>query len=440
MKAENHSLRGSRKVDIAFTHGANRAVDDIERYLVRFNLAERFHDRFTGTLRVGLYNHLQCLGRCGVDGVKNIFQCHTRDAALEFFHVRGIAAFFSKVARGFLVVHHVELITGFRHSIQAQQLEGVGRRGLLHAASVFINQRARFPVKLAANDNVAHLECAFAHEHSGYRAALFHARLDHVAHCAAIRIGLELEQLRLQENCVEQLFDAFAFHCGHINKESIAAPIRRIGGEPVLGQLLPHAPRVGGGQVAFVDRHNDRGARGLGVIDALNGLRHHAIVGGHHEHDKVGHICAARTHGTKGCVAGRVEKCDGLKTFLVFRMGDINGVGADVLGDPTGFAGNHIGVSNGVEQRRLAVIHMAHHGDHRRPRLEILCVILDIQLKFLFLNGRRCVGIALAFLGFELEAVLGAKLLGGGLVNGLVDIGEHAELHEVGNELERFAV
>ncbi len=45
-------------------------------------------------------------------------------------------------------------------------------------------------------------------------------------------------------------------------------------------------------------------------------------------------------------------------------------IGTDVLGDATGLAGHHIGLADGIEQRRLAVIDVAHDGDHRRARLQ----------------------------------------------------------------------
>ena len=86
------------------------------------------------------------------------------------------------------------------------------------------------------------------------------------------------------------------------------------------------------------------------------------------------------------------------------------------------------------------MVHVAHHGDDWRARLEILLVVLGIEFEFLLLNGCRGAGVALAFLGLKLETVFGAKLFGGGLVNGLIDIGKHTELHEIGNQLERLAV
>ncbi len=110
-----------------------------------------------------------------------------------------------------------------------------------------------------------------------------------------------------------------------------------------------------------------------------------------------------------------------------------------MLGDAAGFAGDDVGVADGIEQGGLAVIHVAHDGDDRRAGFEIGLGVVEIQLEFLFLDWRRSAGVALAFLGFEPKAVFGAELLGRRLVNGLVNIGEHAELHQIGDQLERLA-
>ena len=169
-------------------------------------------------------------------------------------------------------------------------------------------------------------------------------------------------------------------------------------------------------------------------------MGHHAIIGGDHEHDEVGDICPARTHSAEGRVAGGIEKGDGFEAFLILGMGYLDGIGTDVLGDAAGFTGNNVGFTDGIEQGGFAVVHVAHHGDDWRARLEILLVVLGIEFEFLLLNGCRGPSVALAFLGLKLETVFGAKLFGGGLVNGLIDIGKHTELHEIGNQLERLAV
>jgi hypothetical protein len=67
------------------------------------------------------------------------------------------------------------------------------------------------------------------------------------------------------------------------------------------------------------------------VLDGLARLRHHAVVGRHHQDHDVGGLGATGTHGGEGLVAGGVEERD--HAARRFHM-----VGTDVLGDAAGFA------------------------------------------------------------------------------------------------------
>jgi hypothetical protein len=51
-------------------------------------------------------------------------------------------------------------------------------------------------------------------------------------------------------------------------------------------------------------------------------------------------------------------------------------VGADVLGDAAVLAGHHVGGAQRVEQAGLAVVDVAHDGDHRRPRQQVIVHVL----------------------------------------------------------------
>ncbi len=51
-------------------------------------------------------------------------------------------------------------------------------------------------------------------------------------------------------------------------------------------------------------------------------------------------------------------------------------VGTDVLSDAAGLAGDHIRLADAVEQKRLAMVNMAHHGDDRRPYLVVILVLV----------------------------------------------------------------
>ncbi len=92
---------------------------------------------------------------------------------------------------------------------------------------------------------------------------------------------------------------------------------------------------------------------------ASSGLRHHAVVGGHHQDDDIGNLGAACTHAGERFMAGRVDEHDLAAVLL-----DV--VSADVLRDTAGFAVGYVGGSNGIEQRSFAMIHVAHDGHHRR--------------------------------------------------------------------------
>ena len=99
------------------------------------------------------------------------------------------------------------------------------------------------------------------------------------------------------------------------------------------------------------------------MVDRLDRLRHDAVVGRDDQDDDVGDLGAAGAHRGERGVARRIDEGD----LAVLRLGHL--VGADVLRDAAGFAGRDFGLADGVEQRRLAVVDVAHDGHDRRARL-----------------------------------------------------------------------
>ena len=85
----------------------------------------------------------------------------------------------------------------------------------------------------------------------------------------------------------EQVVDADALLGRHVDEHVLAAPL--FGNDAVFHQLLAHAVGRGAGLVDLVDGDHDRHVGRLGVVDRLDRLRHDAVVGGHHQHDDVGH-------------------------------------------------------------------------------------------------------------------------------------------------------
>src|SRR6185437_14285070 len=118
-------------------------------------------------------------------------------------------------------------------------------------------------------------------------------------------------------------------------------------------------------------------------------------------------------------------------------MREGNGVSADVLGDAAGFARGDVGLADDVEEAGFTVVDVAHDGDDGGARLEVLGLVFHVELDLL--DGRvNDAAAAFAFFDFETETVERADFLGDCFVDGLVDGGENAHLHQVANDDERF--
>ena len=87
-------------------------------------------------------------------------------------------------------------------------------------------------------------------------------------------------------------------------------PPQSSGIRSAIGQLLLHAIGQCVGLVDLVDRDDDRNLRGLRVIDGFKRLRHHAVIGGHHQHDDVRDLRSACTHAGERFVTRRIEEYD----------------------------------------------------------------------------------------------------------------------------------
>ena len=123
------------------------------------------------------------------------------------------------------------------------------------------------------------------------------------------------------------------------------------------------------------------------MVDSLNGLRFHSVIGSYNENDNVRHIRATGPHGGEGGVAGRVEKGDLLFFLFLCRVWQRDSVRANVLCDATGLASRDVGFAQRIEKRRLAVIDVAHDGDDWCPRRKGR-IFVGIALKADFHVGR----------------------------------------------------
>ena len=238
------------------------------------------------------------------------------------------------------------------------------------------------------------------HKHRGNRAAaLVEVGLDDEAGGQCIWIGLELEDIGLQDDGLKQVVDIELLLCRDVDEHVRTAPF--LGDDAVFGQLLAYAVGVGARLIDLVDRHDDGHVSCLRMVDGLDRLRHDAVVCGNDEHDDVGDLGTAGAHCCERLVTRRVDEGDLLAV-------DVDDRCADVLGDAAGLARNDAGMANRVEQRGLAVIDMTHDGDDGRTGHEVVLGVVVHDGVLLF--GRHDAYLAPEVIGYELDQVVGHGL------------------------------
>ncbi len=264
--------------------------------------------------------------------------------------------------------HDAQRVAGLGQSLEADDLDGGRRLGLLDALAGGVVQRSHAAAGLADADDLADLERAGLHEDGrDVAAALVDLRLDDRADRVALRVGLEVLEVGDEQDHLHQVVDAGALLGADRHGDDVAAVL--LDEHAVVGELLLHPVGVGVRLVDLVDRHDHRHPGGPHVVDRLLRLRHDAVVGCHHDDRDVGHLRAAGTHGREGLVAGRVEEDDPLAVVV-----DL--AGADVLRDAAALAGRDLRLADRVEQAGLAVVDVAHDRHDRGARDELGGVVL----------------------------------------------------------------
>ena len=277
-----------------------------------------------------------------------------------------------------------------------------------------VDHRPNTPPFRTGDEDVADPKGATLHQDGGHRTpALFHLGFDDDAFGWSVGVGLEVEKLSLQKDHFFKLIEIGFFRRRDLDRQDIATHF--LNHHFMLQQLVADAVGVGFGFVDFVDGDDDRHLGGLGVVDGFYGLRHDAVVGGDAKDNDIGDRSAAGAHIGKGLVARCVDKGD----FGPRRHSDL--VGADVLGNAAGFVGRYVGIAEGVQQRRLAVVHMAHHRNNRRPGNQSrILVLFALEAEFHIGFGDA----------FQLVAEFGDQQFRRVGIDGLVDGRHHVHFHQ----------
>ena len=269
-----------------------------------------------------------------------------------------------------VVLDHPRVIAGRRRLVEADDLDRVAGPRLVDLLAAVRVQRAHLAPGVAGHDRVADPERAALDEHRRDRAAAdVEPRLDDRAGRLSGRVRLQLQlRIRDEQHLLEQVVEVLLLAGGDVRVLRRAAPL--FGLEILLRELLADALRVRVGPVDLVDGDDDRDLGRARVGNRLLRLRLYAVVGRDDKHRDVRDLGAAGAHGREGLVARGVEERDLAPVVLGL-------VGADVLRDPTRLGLDHGGFADRVQERRLAVIDVAHDRDHGRPVDEVLRGVLE---------------------------------------------------------------
>ena len=182
-------------------------------------------------------------------------------------------------------------------------------------------------------------------------------RFDHEALGGDINIGLELLEVGGEKNHIEKLLEVLVLFGGNRHHGDVATPF--LGLEAMLGEVSHSTWDVGAFTVDFIDGDDNFSIGRLGEIDGFDSLWLDTIISSNHNNDDIGQHSAMLTNGGEGLVTRGVKKCD--ETVIVFEL-----IGRNMLCDAAGFVINGLLVKESVEKGGLAVVNVAHDGNHGR--------------------------------------------------------------------------
>src|SRR6266513_667599 len=293
VEAENYRFGGRSQEHVRLSDRAHGAVDDLERDLFRFEFLQRLNNRFDRALSVGRDDDFKDFAGLRSECLEQVFQRDLR-TPLFFLAADLFDPLLGQSARVFLVLHHAEFQTCFRHYIQSEHLHRNRWPRFLQPFSFLVYQRADFAPVGSADNHVTDMQRSFANQHGGRRPSGFEAGLDHVAFGKAVGVGFELQDLRLEHDHLEQLVDALLRERRNVHKNCAAAPL--LTNQSFVLQLLADSHRVGVGMVGFVDRDDGWHLGRLRMAQSFERLRHDAVVGRNDQHHDVRHVGAAGAH------------------------------------------------------------------------------------------------------------------------------------------------
>ena len=335
-------------------------MDDGDADFVALDAHEGLAHGFDGTLDVAFDDEGQFLQFALLDLVEQVIQ---GDFGIDVECGRTFLfqAFFGN-GTGRLFVGDVEDVAGFRYVVEAEDFDWDGRFRFLDAFAPFVVHGADLAEAGADDDRIADAEGPFLDEDGSDRAAAFiQLGFDDDTLSRTVRVGLEILYFCQDEDIFQEIVEADFLMCRNGDHDGVAAPV--FTDQAVFRQLLHDVFRIGAFLIDLVDSDDDGDASRFGMVDGFDSLRHDTVISCDDEDGDIRDLGTAGTHSRESFVARRIHEGD----FLAL-VADL--ISPDVLSNAAGFVAGDIGLTDGVEEARLAVVDVAHDGDDRRTGLE----------------------------------------------------------------------
>ena len=355
VEPDDDGIGRHRERDVVLGDAAGTGSNDVDPDLFLRKLEQRILERLDRPLDVGLDDHVE-VDHLGPPGLAHQVLEGLALRRDELRLTRLGLTLFREVTSLTFVVDLAEVVAGARHVAPTEDLHGLGWTRDIDLAPVLILHRADPAVRRARDQRIPDLDRALLHEHGRDRpAALVEVRLEDGPTGSAGGIALQLLEVGHDEDRVQQRVEVEVRLGGDVDELVVPSPLGW--DDATLDHLRPDAVGVRLVLIDLVDGDDDRDGGRLRVVERFHRLRHDAVVGGDHQHDDVRDPGAACTHRGEGLVTRRIDERD-------LPVARVHLVGADVLRDPSELAGDHVRGPDRIEQLRLAVVDVAHDGDH----------------------------------------------------------------------------
>ena len=280
VEADDDGVRRRSQQHIRLCNCANSRTQNFQPNFFVRQFREQVAQHFHRSLHIALQDDVQFLGAGSLDLLCQPFE---RNAGTLRQHrlARFLFAIFRNAARFVAIRNHHKLIASLRQTFHAQNFHRRRRRSFLQHGPAIVKHGANFAVDVAHHKVIAGSQRAVLHQHCGHRsAAAVELGFEHHTSSGALRRSFELAQVGDQGNHFHQQVQIGFLFRRHIYEHRLATPIFRH--QPAIGELLFHAVRQSLRLIDFVHRHDDGNFRGVRVVNRLQCLRHHAVIGRNH--------------------------------------------------------------------------------------------------------------------------------------------------------------